>query len=232
MYLLKPIFLTTFLCILFKIIIAQGIHQGVEKVYGMDPDLYNGQIYDYFVQVNSRGNQFLSRPEFTEGSVRIKGVTYTDLLLNYDVFNQQLLLKGHNALYSNTIIALSQAWLEGFSLGPTSFEVVRFQDTSRRICQISGDSYIRILTYWTKEQKIDYYYTTPIYVFSLPEKQMYLQIGTDIIRFKNNKSFISAFGKPLQVVISKYMHQHKVKVRKADTAKIQALIIFCNTLPR
>ena len=232
MHLAKPLFLIPFLCLFIKILNAQEINQGFDKVYGLDPHLYNGKIYNYFVEINTRGNQFLSGNEFIVGSVRIKGVTYPDVLLNYDIFNQQVLLKSQNSLYSNSIIALSQGWLEGFSLGSANFEIISFRDTSQKICQVSGNSDIRILTCWRKEHKIEYYYTTPIYVFSLPEKEMYLQIGPDIKHFSNNRSYISCFGRTAQAVLKNYMRQHKVNVKKADADKLRALTLFCNTLSR
>jgi hypothetical protein len=225
----NSIYLTVLFCLLIKSLFAQQYNKGFDDVYGMDPELYNGQIYKYYVNTDTKGTQFLSGPEFILGTVRIKGITYPDVKLNYDVYNQQLLLESPNSIYTNTILILSETWLEGFSLGSAVFEVVRFQDTSRRICQVYGNGSHRILTFWTKEQKYGYEYAAPYLIFSTPKKEMYLQSGNAITRFKNNRSFISGFDKPSQAAISKYIHQHKVKVKKAGSDTLNTLITFCNT---
>jgi hypothetical protein len=225
----RPFYLTTLLCLLIRIVMAQDNTQGLDKVYGLDPSLYNGEIYSYFVESSTQGHQFLVSPEFKKGSVTIKGVTYENIQLNYDIFNQLILLNSQEAVYSNIIISLSKAWLERFTIGQDSFEVVNNQNTSPKIYQVIGNGTARELIFWTKEQKIDYYMGSTYYVFSKPKKEMYIQLGSLITRFRNNKTFISGFDKSSQSVISKYMHQHKVNVKKAKADSMRALITFCNT---
>jgi hypothetical protein len=224
----KPFYLTTLLCLLIKFIAAQDNTQGMDKVYGLDPSLYNGEIYSYFVESSTQGNQFLASPEFKKGSVTIKGITYENIQLNYDIFNQLILLNSQEAVYSNIILSLSKAWLEKFTIGQDSFEVVNNENAVPKIYQVVGNGNARELIFWTKEQKIDYYMGSTYYVFSKPKREMNLQIGSVITRFRNNKTFASGFDKPTQSVIIKYLHQHKVNVKKAKTDSMRALINFCN----
>jgi len=198
--------------------------------YGLNPKLYNGEIYDYFLAPETKGNQYFSNREFTEGSVRIQGVTFDHLLLNYDVFNQLLLLKYDYPEGSNHILSLSKAWLEGFTLGTGRFELLRFQDTALRIFQVQGTGKIRLLTNWSKEQKIDYYYTAPYYVFLPLKKEMYLGMDKEIKHFKNNKSFLLLFDPVKQAVLRKYLHENRINTKKATDASLLELINFCNTL--
>ncbi len=230
MKLLSTVTLSVFLFLTLESISAQEVNTGFDKIYGLDPKLYNGEIYKYFLRSDTKGNQYLAGPGFTEGSVIIKGVTYDHLQLNYDVFNQLVLLKYDNPLSTNNIISLSKAWLVGFSMGTANFEMIRFQDTSLRICQVLGKGKFRLLYYWTKEQKIDFYYYTPFYVFLPPKKEMFLEIGSEHRKFRNNRNFLSAFDPSIQVSIKKYMRLNKIDTKKADDKTMLELITFCNTL--
>jgi hypothetical protein len=226
----KPLLLNVVLLLLFKIAISQEQVSVFDPVYGADPELFNGQIYKYFVAGSSKGNQFYSSPEFIKGSLIIKGFVYPDVSLNYDVYNQEILLVSKNPIYNNTIISLSQAWIEKFYLGNDQFELIIFQDSSRRICQVTGFGNVRILTCWRKERRSDLDYNTPIYVFTRPHKSRFVQIGKEIKPFNNKKSFISCFPVTDRAKISKHIKQSRIKLKKANQQKLEELVTYCNTL--
>jgi len=72
-----------------------------DHVYGLDPALYNGRIYTYAAPRNTTGDPFLSGADYCKGHITIEGKIYDGLNLNYDIFNQQILLK-----YDNIIVQL------------------------------------------------------------------------------------------------------------------------------
>src|SRR5512145_1757956 len=109
--------LINFLLILPGMLPAQMAASNLDEVYGLDPVLYNGKKYTYFLPSGTGGHQYLFSPDYFVGSVTIKGQTFEGITLNYDICNQQLLLQYAIEAGSLRIIEVSKAWLESFTLG-------------------------------------------------------------------------------------------------------------------
>ena len=83
--------------------IFSQIYSAAEQEYGIDQELVNGvhfeNIYRYSI-----GHPYLEADTFKNGSVVYRGKKHSDLLLKYDIYNQQLLVKylfndGHIIFY-------------------------------------------------------------------------------------------------------------------------------------
>jgi len=210
---------------------AQVPHSDSDRIFGFDPLLYNGRVYSFFVQPGTEGTQFIDAEFDTKGNTTIRGTTYKDLVLNYDIYNQQLILKYTNALGSTSLIELSKAWLEMFEINGRHFEIITESDTSKRICQVIGNGRYSVRYYFYKELLPDTRSSSRKYVFSVSEKEMFIYSGVKMERYKNNRSFVSLFNAEQQEKIKKILRQQKIKVKKANDYKISELITYCNTLP-
>ncbi len=113
-----------------------------DKVYGLDPTLYNGKKYTYFLPASTGSHQYLFSPDYVSGSVTINGKTYEGILLNYDIYNQQLLLKFADETGAMNILEVSGAWLESFLIGTTGFEYLDI-GKGPRIYQVLGSGPVR-----------------------------------------------------------------------------------------
>jgi hypothetical protein len=209
---------------------AQSSNSNRDPVYGFDPLLYNGKIYSYFPQPGTGGIQYLYADFDTQGALTLRGVTYSNLTLNYDIFNQKVILKYKNAIGSPSLIEVSTAWLEMFELGGSHFEIRTGTDTTKRIYQVLGSGPDKILYYQRKELLLHNQQITGLYYFSKIIREMYLQKGNRVVKFKNNHSFITVFSKPEQELIKKYLRKKKIKVTKASDSIMAELINYCNTL--
>jgi hypothetical protein len=112
-------------------IFSQATSPEFDRIYGPDPLLYNGKKYIYFLPPGTGGHQFLAQPEFTEGEVIIKQIRFSRVSLNYDIYNQQLLLEYPDETGANGIIEVSKAWLDGFHLAGMDFIMHDFGDKPR-----------------------------------------------------------------------------------------------------
>jgi len=201
-----------------------------DEIYGSDPLLINGKYYTFFPPLNTGGNQFFADPQFEPGSVTIRGVTYTDLLLNYDIYNQQLILKYKNNIGAANLIILSDAWLEKFSIKGIDFEMIPVQDTLKRAFQVLGSGTSRILYYWRKDLKLDSFYGAKNHIFSDAMKEMDISTDNRIMRYWNNKSFYSVFGVENGLAIKEYLRKRNINVKKANDKVMTELIYYCNSL--
>jgi hypothetical protein len=214
----------------FSVISAQKSESGSDKVYGLDPALYNGRRYIFFLPANTTGNQFLEGPIFEKGGVKIRGVIYNELELNFDIFNQQLILQYKDNIGAVNLLIVSDAWLESFNLRGLNFELIPSQDTSNRIFQVLGTGRYRILYHWKKELNLESFQGSQNHMFSDPKREMNLQSGNQILKFWNNKSYYSLFESDTRIAIKGYLRKNKIKVKKSSDQIMTGLINYCNSL--
>jgi len=200
------------------------------QVYGLDQLLHNGKQYTYFLPAGTSGSPFFHGPEYEQGSVQIRGISYKNLLLNYDVYNQQLILRFKTLAGNEQLMAISNAWLEAFTFGNKQFELLALQDTMRQIYQVIGTGDIRVLYSFTKILSLDKSYGATNFNFSKPTRESVLLIGSRPIKYKNNRSFIALFSPVNQPILKKFLRQQKINVKKANDLQMVKLMNFCNTL--
>ena len=209
---------------------AQVKVENQDQVYGYDPLLYNGRVYAFFQKPGTTGTPYIFADFDTQGSVTLRGVTYTQLSLNYDLYNQQLILNYKTVLGSSSFIELSLAWLETFEIKDLHFEVVTSSDTSKQIFQVLGSGPIQIRYYLFKALLPDTRTASRNYIFTDTEKERFVVSGDKMNRYKNNRSFVGIFNSSQQDAIRKYIRKNKIKVKKANDSKMTELINYCNTL--
>jgi hypothetical protein len=210
--------------------VAQQTNNITDPVYGTDPLLINGKYYTFLLPSNTDGNQYFTGLQFEAGSATIRGVTYTGLLLNYDIYNQQLILNYKNNIGAGNLLTLSDAWLEKFSFRGYDFELISTQDSLKKIFQVLGTGQNRILYYWTKDLALDSFHGARNHTFSSAKREMNILSGTQIFKYLNNKGFISAFEPGERTVIKEYLQRNHVKVKKAPDLTMTEVINYCNSI--
>jgi len=224
------IFILSSLFFNLTILSAQEAVVNAVNVFDSDPLLYNGKQYAFFIPLSTGGHQFFSDPHFESGSVTIRGVTYTGLLLNYDIYNQQLVLQYINTLGAKNQIVLSEAWLESFRLKEIVFELIRTQDSLKQIYQVIGTGQYRIFYKWKKELVMDGFVGAKNHTFSVPGKEMNLCSDDQIARYTNNKTFYSLFGPGKKERIIEYLRTNRINVKKSADSTMNRLVNHINTL--
>jgi hypothetical protein len=227
---LARIFLLSSLFFNIPILSAQEAVINADNVFDSDPLLYNGKQYSYFIPFTTGGHQFFSEPQFVTGTVTIRGVTYTDLFLNYDIYNQQLVLQYVNAIGARNQIILSEAWLESFRLDKTNFELIRTQDSLKQIFQVIGQGKYSILYKWKKELVMDGFVGATNHTFTKPRREMYLFSDDQIFRYDNNKTFYSLFLPGKKERIIEYLRTNRINVKKSVDSNMNKLVNYINTL--
>lgn len=230
MTLLFRILISFFLLVKFLVVSAQQPGADGNNIYGLDPLLYNGRSYTYFLPSTTGGSQYFNDSQFENGSVTIRSVRFNNLALNYDIYNQELILKYKNKLSGTDVIIVSDAWLESFRFRDQDFEVITSQDTMKRIYQVLGTGPNRILYFWEKDLELDNVQGSPKYTFTSAKKEMYLYTGGSVLKYRNNKIFYSLFDSDKSTVIKEYLRKNKINVKKVTDKTMTELISYCNSL--
>jgi hypothetical protein len=216
---------------------SQEVFRELDRIYGPDPSLFNGKKYTYFMPSGIEGNQFYSSAEFVKGDVMIRWSgdrevrweSGDDFLLNYDIYNQKLLLKFIDESGAEQIIEPSEAWLESFSLGNVHFKYVEVEK-STRIYQVLGAGKFQVYYFWRKTLRLNNSSVSAHYAFSAPAKSRYVSINGSLQPFGANNSFIRLFGPGKKDMIKKYLQEHNINVKKAPDQAVSDLVDFISNL--
>lgn len=229
---LLPRFLLLLLLAVFSITTsAQSPSVNYDPVYGFDHLLYNGKVYSYYPLPGTTGTQYLFDTFDSLGSITVRGVTFKNVTLNYDVYNQLLILKYTNTLGSQNRIGISYAWLEKASLRGIDFETFTTPNANKRLYQVIGNGSEKIFYYHSKELFVDNMKSTKNRYFTTGRKDMYVKANGHLISYKNNHGFLKAFSLPKQSLIKAYLHKQNINVKTASDLMMTELINYCNHLP-
>lgn len=207
---------------------ANGQEQ--RDIYGLDPLLYNGRIYSFNLSPETIGHPFLQNQNYQPGSVVILQEEYEGLQLNYDIYNQELVLKYKDLHGADNAIKISKAWLRRFCLDDKEFVLMKTEDGDKKFYQVIGDESLKVLYYWKKKMSLTKEVGKSNYQFSKALKTMYLFRNNEYYRFRNNKSFLAYFDPDNRDIVKKYLAEKRINVKKASDGKILDLITHCNHL--
>lgn len=206
-------------------------HAAVEadKLYGPDPLLYNGKKYTYFLPPGTGGHQFFTSPDYFIGSVSIKDRTFDDLTLNYDIFNQQLLLQYATANGAFNIIEVSKAWLEGFTLGSMHFQYLDLEGTPQ-FYQVIGENNVKILYRWKKDLKLDIGATSGNFTFTPAIRSAFVMMDGNLYPYRSKRSLVKLFDPAKRSEIKNYIRKNRISIKKASDSTMAGLINFIDNL--
>ncbi|MCB0855464.1 MAG: hypothetical protein KDD63_24740 [Bacteroidetes bacterium] len=121
-----------FMIFLGNILIAQDQNQsqlkGTERIYnefiGLNQLIYNGRFYRYFY-LEAASDQYLIDPELYPGQLTFQGITYPDVELNYDIYNDIVFLLWDQSGFIYYIIP-NQTQVDSFTIAQMKF--IRLKD--------------------------------------------------------------------------------------------------------
>ena len=208
---------------------SQDSFQLFDRVYGMDPLLFNGKKYSYFLPRGTGGNQFLFSTEFLKGDIVIRGKGVYGVDLNYDIYNQKLLLQYLDENGASQIIEISWVWLDRFSLGTKEFKYFFF-DGEARMYQIMGEGPYHVLFSWRKNLKLTNSVGNSFYAFSGPVKTMFVLVDGKPHKFSSNRSFTRNFNPEFKDEIRNYIHDNGINLKKSPDQAVTDLINYIGKL--
>ena len=201
-----------------------------DSIYGLDPILFNGEVYSYRTSPSVQGFQYLSQREFIPGEIIIHGKKYNNHLLNYDIFNQEILLQ-FKMDYKTTTIQLNKEKIDAFTLDSRTFKLVNdSENNTYEIYQFFGQGKYTVLYFWEKTLELIDKSGDSYWSFSKPKKTMYLQFNDEKHRFRNNRTFLSHFNKSQKQEIKTYLKQNKLNLKRISDTELNQIIHFCNQL--
>lgn len=205
-----------------------------KKIFELNPAFINGKIYTFLPSQEIKGSQYLftndKKNSFVNGQISIQDICYKNLSVNYDIYNQKLLLRFPFNDYDEKIIEISEAWLQYFYINDKKFILEHGDNNLKKIYQTIGEDKLKFYYYWNNRLEMKSNLDGYTYYFSSPQKKMYLKKSDLILQFKNNRLLFKLFDKEQSKKIKTYLKKNQLKVKKASDGEMLKLINFCNTL--
>ena len=192
--------------------------------------LYNGKVYSYYPPTDVVGTQFINDEIFSMSTVWIEGEAFKDILLNYDILNQEVLLSFKDAQGAQKIIALSMAYVDSFYYEQKLFVIIRDNDDGTKIYQRIKSQSFQFYFLWHKNLNLQTSLNIIKYEFSKPLRKIYFVYDGKKNAVSNNRSLIKLFSKKHQTVLRKYMRSHKMKLGKMNDSQFLELLTYIDNL--
>lgn len=200
----------------------------IDSIYGLDPLLHNGRNYSFSLSYETVGHPFIHTKNYEPGYIVIRDEKFENILLNYDIYNQEVILKYQDIHGANNLIKLSKAWLRMFYLRNNEFVLMKTEDGQQGFFKVIGSESLKVLYSWQKKMSLSNVAGKSNYQFSEPVKTMYLFKNEEFFRFRNNKSFLAYFDPGKRDSIKKYLTENGINVKRVSDENMLNLITFCS----
>lgn len=201
----------------------------LDQVYNMNPELYNGKVFTGIYRGKIDGTQFFISKKFLTGELRLNQQVFKQQKLNYDVYDQKVLLSFKDDINATKIIELPLANVEFFYLDSKYFEVHVWLN-GYRIFQTFGINELKILLYWTRTLNAGTGSESSRSRFSSLKKRIWLFREGSYYAVKNNKTLRKLYTDEQQLILKKWQKKNKIKIQKADDEQLQMIIDYLTGL--
>jgi len=210
---------------------TEQLRQLTSEIYGTDDILVNGTTYRSLHPIAS-GNPFYVSSVFVEGQLNLKGRSFQNVLLKYDIEQQKLILKHFVGPAKFELIALNNNYIKSFSLHDRYFvnieSIVKNNETKGFYELIYQGDFLFVREY------------KKVFVSTFSDKYPYGKYSdtkTTNFLFLKGEKFKIAKKKDLynlypqhKVLIKKFMKEHKIKLRKSNNKKLNILMQYCDEI--
>jgi hypothetical protein len=202
----------------------------VNKGYGLDQDLINGLQY-YNKHALSKGHPYFQMDQFRKGSISIKGKTYDNVSLKYDIHLQNVELKYETLSGgSNHVITIFDQ-VDAFILGEHRFQKLQIEEGSENYYQVISSPCFTVYVFWEKELLPLNGSTTHVEQFAEAKHTFWLDLDGAITFFNSRKDFSECFPEADQKEIKRLLSRNQFRFRTAQVDEIiRNVDSVCNLL--
>jgi hypothetical protein len=194
--------------------------------------LYNGRIWrNQYSGID--GHQFLLSQDFLPGSVKIDDYTFDNVLIRYDIVNDELLIHRKDGV----TVQLNKEMIGSFclSLNDEALNFKNFDDnqggTFTGYCNVLYDAGIWIYVKYLKE-------ILPSSITNGPPRfnqvnKIYIIIDGQIHRTDTRKDLLNLFGiKAEMLMIKEYIRKNHIRISRNDPGSYKRVIEYYETITK
>ncbi len=208
---------------------SQKILEELNNIYGADQRLVSGKIYHQAPYGSVSGHPFCISDEWKEGQVTMDGRVYKNLLLKYDIVNNELVLNTLNLNNTSFQIRLEKGNISSFKLDNRKFVIYPSteNDDNPLFCELVSSGPVDFLLLRSKEMRITSSGGTD---FEYKEYyNNYLDKDGKLVSFKSRKSLFRLFPGHRKE-LRKYISQQALVLGRKNTDDRALLVDYCNRI--
>ena len=204
---------------------AKPLQTGPTKDYQV---LFSGKEW-HNLYTAIKGDQFLFSKDFMPGTVSINGKTYIDISLNYDIFNDEILIPANKGI----ILQLNKEIVDSFTLGFDN-KIYKFFNTDRDSLEnIKG--FVKVL--YEGKSRLYVKYKKEIQPLAVEDKydlffrtyRVYFVKGGSVNQISSKNELLKVLNDQ-KVQIKDFMKKNKTKVSKKDPESFIPVIRYYDSL--
>ena len=232
--------MSRFLLCFAAIVLVQGLHaqhtgqetipspslrEYIDQKQGPDQELLNGQ--QFYVRHYRLGNHtYLGGEECMQGSVILSGKEYSGLRLNYDIYDQRLVLEYNRTRGGINRIFLDPLLVDAFTLGGLDFKKISLNSKGALYSQVIMTDSLKCYNHWKKELIQERRNPSDYGHFTKPIRTSYLEYNGHIISFTNRRSFASLLPKQMRKGIRRFLWEEGIRFRQASPYEMTRLLSY------
>ncbi|MDX2415824.1 MAG: TonB-dependent receptor [Bacteroidales bacterium] len=202
----------------------------IQTKYGLDQTLVNGVFYENIYR-NDLGFPSFPNDEFNKGYIVFHNRRYDNLLLKYNVFNQNLVVQESKYEKNGIVYIPPVDFISEFSLEGMVFRKYQFQDSVPGFYQEVFTGNIKCLYTWEKSRKeSDHKGSFMAHEYFEAKRKTFLVINDTLHQYRSKASFINLFPIQYKKNISFFIKEKGIKFRKSPDEKIAELAAYCENL--
>jgi hypothetical protein len=199
-----------------------------ERIYGFNHELINGvQFYNKYFRIQN--HPYFQTEKSHLGSVTIDGKKFSNLLLNYNIYEQTLTHEYSYFFEGLQKIILNMSSVDAFTLEDHFFEKLNLNGTPPLFYQVIRSEGLTCHIHWDKTIITNVSSSSYVESFSDPRRTYYLGINNQLLPFKNARTFLDALPANSIKQVKKYLRHKRIKFSKASPHEIKELLDFISS---
>jgi hypothetical protein len=199
-----------------------------ERTYGSDHNLLNGR--QYYLLYSNTSHPFLEDESARPGRLILNGVVYEGVPINYDLYQQAVVLQYISHAGETRYLELNRECLEEFRMGGKVFRKVAVQGDEEQYAQVIQAGTLRFIILWKKNMNYKASMNQTPYRYTNVSKRLFFEGNGMIQRVASRSSFLKLFDDAQRSSVRLYLKQEGIRFRKAYDLELQKLLDYCNQL--
>jgi hypothetical protein len=199
-----------------------------ERSYGSDHNLLNGR--QYYLLYSNTSHPFLGGELARPGRLVLNGVVYEGVPINYDLYQQAVVLQYISHAGETRYLELNREFLDEFRLDGKVFRKVAVQGDKEQYAQLIRAGTRQFIIVWKKNMNYKASMNQTPYRYTSLSKKIYFEDSGVIQPVASRSSFLKQFDDAQRSPIRQYLKQEGIRFKKSTDFELQKLLDYCNQL--
>jgi hypothetical protein len=222
-----------------KALTAQSDYESEKEFYelkeifdylnGPDYNLLNGR--QYVLPNSGNSHPYFNTEHYRPGSLVLNGEAYDSVLVNYDIYDQQLILQVSGWFSDlNNKIVLNREEIDHFQIDGLTFRKMSFPKTGTSFFQVLSSGEISCYLLWTKKLYRSSTSSNAKFRYLKQSREVCLQREGRLYVVSSRSSFTSIYDEAYRKEIREFLRREKIRFKNASDEKLGELMNFCTQL--